>query len=168
MANVLLFEAAQNIDKINKCRYALLKYLEAYNLKPPADVAVVVHTDQPAFFESYIPFFHKFEIKGIVETQIKKEGGKDNFLNSNESKDSIQVPQLKDYDKLKEFGQLLFAFFKKNEEESIPNLIKLARHLDIDAIQKDKKEYDALPFYKKWLQTLSGKKWSIKKYEKKF
>jgi hypothetical protein len=65
MANVLVFEASQTMDKVNACRYALLKYLEAYNLKPPPHIAIYVYTDQPALFESFIPFFQQFAIREI-------------------------------------------------------------------------------------------------------
>ena len=296
MANVLVFEASQTMDKVNACRYALLKYLEAYNLKPPPHIAIYVYTDQPALFESFIPFFQQFAIKEISKTQIKEWRGEMNFaprvkmeiiaevfkhvegnlifldsytyikepleklfekiedgsflmhsfighlnndsnaklntlykflssgsikqngndlspadakvwsanvigLNSQsqmiddvlELTDVIykQFPKIivehfafsycfqktgevhtcdnfiSHYGKLEEFKQLLNRFFKKNEEESIPNLVKLVRHLNAATIQKEKAAYEAMPFYKKWLQVLTGKNWNIKQYQKK-
>jgi hypothetical protein len=296
MANVLVFEASQTMDKVNACRYALLKYLEAYNLKPPPHIAIYVYTDQPALFESFIPFFQQFAIREISKTQIKEWRGEMNFaprvkmeiiaevfkhvegnlivldsytyikepleklfekiedgsflmhsfighlnndsnaklntlykflssgsikqngndlspadakvwsanvigLNSQsqmiddvlELTDVIykQFPKIivehfafsycfqktgevntcdnfiSHYGKLEEFKQLLNRFFKKNEEESIPNLVKLIRHLDAATIQKEKAAYEAMPFYKKWLQVLTGKNWNIKQYQKK-
>jgi hypothetical protein len=297
MANILVLEASQSADKVNVCRYSLLKYLEVHNLKPPANTAVYVYTDQPAFFESFISFFHRFEIKEISQTQLKEwsgigsaqrvkmeiisevlshTGGNLLFLDTNtyikaplenifagiekgyfflhsykaslnsavdtelsqlnkflatdaiwqngqklsiediriwntnviglnstykavldditELNDVIykQFPkpvveafafsyclqkagevktcneQIPYYGSLKEFRQLLQLFFKKNEEESIPNLIKLLNVVDVATIQKHKISYESLPFYKKWLQIITGKSWNIKQYEKKF
>jgi hypothetical protein len=70
-----------------------------------------------------------------------------------------------DYGGFDEFSQLLQTFFKKNEEESIPNQIKLVHHLDAAAIQQQKKEYQQQPLFKKWLQAITGKRWSIRQYE---
>ena len=298
MTNVLLLEACQHIDKVNACRYTLLKYLEVYNLNPPANIAVFVYTDRPALFESFIPFFHQFEIKEVSQIQLKEWKGETGFyqgviiqiiseviahidgnilytdantyikaplesifdeiqkgsffmhsgmgiinkstnadlikLNKflasgsiKQNDDTLSAQGLKmwsasvlgisskykmipdsvleladvaykqfqkpvitsfafsycfqkigevktcdefvyDYQNLKEFRQLLRLFFKKNEEESIPNLIKLVHHLDAATIQKQKNSFEALPFYKKWLQVIAGKNWNIRQYEKKF
>lgn len=297
MANVLVLEASQSTDKVNACRYALLKHLVVYNLHPSASTNVYVYTDQPVFFEAFIPFFHHFEIKEVSQIQLQEWRGPLNcpqrvkleiisevfnhvngnllyldtntyikkpletifseiekgrfFLHSSKggindstdyelsrlnkflATDSIQQngnklslkglkiwntdsiginSQHKDviddalelndviykqfskpvvesfafsycfqkageikttaeyihhYGSLKEFHHLLRLFFKKNEEESIPNLIKLLHTVDAAAIQKHKSSYEALPFYQKWLQVITGKSWSIKQYEKK-
>lgn len=297
MANVLVLEASQSTDKVNACRYALLKHLEVYNLNPSTGTIVYVYTDQPAFFEAFLPFFHHFEIKEISQMQLKEWRGPLNcpqrvkleiiaevlnhvngnllyldtntyiknpletifseiekgrfFLHSSKggmndsndneltrlskflAADSVQQngnklslkglkiwntfsigisSQHKDviddalelndviykqfskpvvesfafsycfqkagevkateeyihhYGSFKEFHHLLRLFFKKNEEESIPNLIKLLHTVDAAAIQKHKSSYEALPFYQKWLQVMTGKSWSIKHYEKK-
>lgn len=71
------------------------------------------------------------------------------------------------YWNLKEFRLLLQAFFTKNEEESIPNMVKAAHHVDAANIQQQKEQYEGLPFYKKWVAALSGKKWNIQHYQKK-
>jgi len=75
MANVLVLQAIQGIDNINKCRYAILKYLEVYNLNPPPDIAIFLYTDQPAYFESFIPFFSQFGIKEVSMAQRKEWAG---------------------------------------------------------------------------------------------
>ena len=72
------------------------------------------------------------------------------------------------YKNLPEFKILLQSFFRKNEEESIPNLIKAAHHFDAQQILKEKEEYHNLPLYKKWFRNIKGTNWSIKQYEKKF
>ncbi|MBD0351255.1 MAG: hypothetical protein ICV51_01320 [Flavisolibacter sp.] len=72
------------------------------------------------------------------------------------------------YWNLKEFRFLLRSFFVKNEEESIPNLVKLIHHINTVEIQQNKEQYGQLPVFKKWLMTLTGKNWSIKQYERKF
>lgn len=73
-----------------------------------------------------------------------------------------------EYSTLKEFSQLLETFFKKNEEESIPNQIKLVHHLDAATVQQQKDAYHQQPLFKKWLQIITGKKWTIKQYEKEW
>lgn len=72
-----------------------------------------------------------------------------------------------DYGTFNEFGQLLETFFAKNEEESIPNQVKAAHHLDAAAIQKQKETFQQQPLFKKWLQIISGKRWSIQQYASK-
>ncbi len=76
--------------------------------------------------------------------------------------------QVAHYWNLKEFRKILNLFFKKNEEESIPNLVKLVHTLDAATIQQQKNEYENLPLWKKWWNLLTGKSWSIHQYAKKF
>ena len=71
------------------------------------------------------------------------------------------------YWNLKEFRKFLNIFFRNNEEESIPNLVKAAHGIDAAAIQAQKEAYEALPLYKKWIAQLTGKSWSIDNYTKK-
>lgn len=66
------------------------------------------------------------------------------------------------------FKELLPAFFQRNAEESIPNLVKLIHHLDAQQIQLEEEQYKQQAFYKKWLDKLTGKGWSIERYKKKF
>lgn len=73
-----------------------------------------------------------------------------------------------DYGNLKEFSQLLETFFAKAEEESIPNQVKLVHHLDAATVQQQKEAYQQQPLFKKWLQIITGKRWSVKQYEKKW
>lgn len=73
-----------------------------------------------------------------------------------------------DYSRFAEFDQLLDAFFKKNEEENIPNQVKLLHHIDAAAIQQQKETYEQQPLFKKWLQVITGKRWSIKQYENRW
>jgi hypothetical protein len=67
-----------------------------------------------------------------------------------------------------EFKNLLETFFKRNEEESIPNLVKLVHHLDAVTIEKEKLRYQSLPFFKKMIQSIIGKAWSLRRYQNKF
>ena len=71
------------------------------------------------------------------------------------------------YNQLKEFDVLLRLFFKKNEEESIPNLVKLSHALNPKLIGQEKQQYQELPFYKRWLLALTGKGWHIRQYQHK-
>ena len=68
------------------------------------------------------------------------------------------------YWNLKEFRSLLQQFFKTNEEESIPNLVKTAHPIDAKKIESEKDAYEALPLLNKWKAALTGRAWTIKKY----
>jgi hypothetical protein len=68
------------------------------------------------------------------------------------------------YWNLKEFRTLLHYFFKTNEEESIPNLVKAVHAIDAKKIESEKEAYEALPLLNKWMAALTGKAWSIKQY----
>lgn len=72
------------------------------------------------------------------------------------------------YGDLKEFSQLLETFFAKSEEESIPNQVKLVHHLDAATVQQQKEAYQQQPLFKRWLQIITGKRWSVKQYEKRW
>jgi hypothetical protein len=72
------------------------------------------------------------------------------------------------YWNLKEFRGFLQRFFNRHEEESIPTLVKLAGHIDVDFIQQEKHRYHALSFAQRWLRNIAGKSWKIEKYEKNF
>ena len=289
MTNALVFDGANDMACKCGCRFALLKYLEVYNLNPPDNIAVLVYTDEPALFENFIPFFKSFHINELIKEKPQNdkqqavsrlhflqraadridgnllfldkgfytegslqdifsslENGmfylqqaEQNSSDSNASQkwrklqkehpyfkkqttqylmpvwqggvvglntlhrhvlnDAVtfaktfeqQWPpemlaslalgyhfqqigtvqtcsgEIRSYLHLKTFDQLLQTFFRKNEEESIPNLIKKLQYLDVDKISKDQQAYEALPVYKRWLQTLTRKNWNIKQYEKK-
>lgn len=257
MLNYLIYQATDNAS-INECRYALLKYLTVYNLKPPADTVMVINTSQPAPFDAYASFFERFEVNEITSntSQLKllqhvmtgKEGNaiichtatypikpldelynkvaaneivlfeakdvhhpknkkdivallldtpiiginsmhmqKFDALNKATAPDTqlqetlslsalLQKHVLTDgandffagYQNFKEFSSLIQLFFSKNEEESIPNLVKLIHHLDEDELRKEKQAYDRLPLHKKLWNKLQGKEWSVKQYENKF
>jgi hypothetical protein len=68
MQNYLVYKA-DTADEINGCSYSLLKYLAAYNLKPPAHQCVVIYTRHPALMEAYASYFHNFEFKEPEKTQ---------------------------------------------------------------------------------------------------
>lgn len=298
MQNYILYQAYGSIDHINECRYSLLKYLQVYNLKPPAQTTVVVYTDQPALFDSFTAFFTQFQMQAVNETLLQQWRGTidfvhrvkieiirdfftrydgnllyldtdtyiyspiesifkgieagtyylheyegiidknvnahfhkwDNFLrnatihfnnkqlelpsqvkiwnagvigmNSSHKEILDDVLALTDavyaqfskhiaeqfafsyclqkagkvaetdqliahYWNLKEFRKVLNLFFKKNEEESVPNMVKLAHHLDAATIQEHKNKFEKLPVYKRWLALLTGKSWKIEHYTKK-
>jgi hypothetical protein len=74
---------------------------------------------------------------------------------------------LTDYSGFPEFKKLLQLFFSKNEEESIPNLVKAVHHLDAEQIRKQKESYNEQPLFRRILNRFTGKGWSLKKYENK-
>ena len=146
MADHLVYHAFG--DRVNECRFSLLKYLFQTNLQPPHGTLVTVHTDQPSLFDDFIPFFPQFEIT--------------------ESKPDVIQSRIINTEGLPEFSELLSVFFQKNQEESVPNLVKLIHHIDPAQIRQDKWDYEQKPFYLKWLDRIRGKSWSVRQYEKKF
>jgi hypothetical protein len=68
----------------------------------------------------------------------------------------------------KDFKSLLQFFFQRNEEESIPNLVKLIHFLNADQLEQDRLQYEQQPFYKKWFDKLKGQAWSLERYKRKF
>jgi hypothetical protein len=286
MPNLLVFEALQSKDHMNACRYALLKYLQLHNLKPPPDIQVMVYTDRPMQLEAFSPFFPFFQMKEISTREIKAWQGPRSVpgrlqlqivrevlahvdcnlvyctpatyitrpldpvfneigagrtfllgplpksatfrtakLSSNgkplpltagaalwdasavglssrfsyiaeeatEVIDGLDKPlkkefagpaaisyafekqgepqPLKDYilqyRNFTEFYWLLDQFFTRNAEESIPNLVRLAHHLDACTLREGKKEFQNLPLLRKIARTLTGKQWSIRQFDKK-
>jgi hypothetical protein len=282
MPNQLFFHA-YNAPQVAQCRYFLLKYLGLYNLKPPADTTVIVYTNNPVAFESFINFFARFEMpevllnaaagtltqtavlqqallqykgamlycntatyplqplehlfsdiekgalylhapyrrteselnaalrrfsvrrdktttavttpqvrttvwhaavagfssrhKELPEKLLAEEAALQNALAtdyaftkvfSEQGKIKSAAKYIFDYSELKEFTSLLNAFFTRNEEESIPNQVKLLHHLDAATVQQQKEAYQQQPLFKKWLQIITGKRWSVKQYEKRW
>lgn len=275
MQNFILYHAVGN--GVNQCRYALLKYLSVYNLKPPTDIGVVIFTDSPATFDVFAPYFQRFELRENFDTDILKnyqqllKSYTGNFLFMDTGSypikplesvfyaisngtiysmpvEKVQVQSwlkqvqekpvafkgsrtqfsenlrywkadvlglmnhhvhivddaidlskvleqagaqkesgslalsymlqdqtvasladsLVTYTNLAEIQELLDIFFTKNQEESIPNLVKLVQHIDAVKIRLHKVQYERQPFYKKWIDRLRGNSWSIRQYEKKF
>lgn len=275
MQNFIVYHAVG--EGINECRYALLKYLSVYNLKPPAETGVVIFTDAPSAFDVYSSFFNRFEImtefnadllknyqkllksytgnflflgtgsyavkplesvfyaisnstiyslpaekqqvqswlKQYQEKQVNFKGSRAQFTEnlrywsaealgvSNHQvhlvEDAIELQRVLEqagaqkesgslalsyvvqdqtiasladslvtYTNLKEMGELLDVFFNKNQEESVPNQVKLVNHIDAVKIRLHKVQYQKQPFYKKWIDKIRGNGWSIRQYEKKF
>ena len=81
MPNYILYHAITP-DAINECRYSLLKYLSVYNLNPPPTIAIGIHTNMPAAFESFIPFFERFDLKPYDNTKPGKIDLIKDFLSS--------------------------------------------------------------------------------------
>ena len=67
------------------------------------------------------------------------------------------------YDDLKEFRQLLRDFFKKYQEESVPNQVKLMHSIDAMQIQEEKNKFKNLPLLQRLMRKMMGKGWSIGK-----
>jgi hypothetical protein len=71
------------------------------------------------------------------------------------------------YWNLKEFRHLLTIFFARNLEESIPNQVKKAQHIDALSIMRQKLAFKQLPPMQRFLKTVTGSAWNIRRYEKK-
>lgn len=167
---------ASSLDEVYECAYSILKYLEVYNLKPPAEHSLIIYTNYPELLEAYGSFFNQFELRPIekgkskesIISELKKETG-ENFLYL----DSNTYPVTKiDSDKsmecytnLKEFTVLLKDFFGRYQEESIPNQVKLIHNIDAKTIEDQKKEFERLPLASKWYKKLTGKGWNISNYQ---
>jgi hypothetical protein len=235
MQNCIVFRTG-NKQQVYECRYALLNYLAIYNLTPPATTGFIIHTNDPAPFDSFLPFFHSFQIKEVetvskieliksiwndgaenviiqetdtypiqpmepVFDQIKNDsyyllkyphaGEKQTSGSPVETaviglhkshadlfneQDDLANPKMhsyewqywKHYHYSPAFKSLLQYFFQRNEEESIPNLVKLIHFLNADQLEQERLDFELQPLYKKWLDKLRGKGWSLERYKKKF
>lgn len=298
MQNNILYQAYGTIDHVNECRYSLLKYLQFYNLTPPAGVGIHIYTDRPAWFEEFSSYFKSFEIHEISTNMINQWKGAINFIHRVKVEILIDFfkyftgnvlyldtdtyirqdveylfeaiengsfimheyegvinqkvnPQFRKWENflavtpiqyngkrlefssqlqvwnagviglniihqdilqdvlaltdnlykkfpkhiaeqfafsycfqkqgqvtssadsifhywdLKEFRNILNRFFENNKEESIPNLVKFAHHLDAEQIKYEKQVFMNLPVLKQLSRRLVGKGWKIEDYEKK-
>jgi hypothetical protein len=271
MPNQLLFHA-HTPRQVAQCRFFLLKYLNVYNLKPPAGTAITIYTNQPAPFEGFTNFISGFRMlettaespsdkaaalrqalaqqtgnvlycdtatyplqpleplfadiengtlylqaphrqpgtgsdaaarhdntaitaakplqatsttwhaavvgisnqhQGLIDklpaevTRAANNRAQDDgfaALFSEAGNLKSAAPYIFGYGGLKEFGILLEAFFAKNEEESIPNQVKAAHHINAATIQQQKEGFRQLPLLKKWLHTITGRRWRIQHY----
>jgi hypothetical protein len=80
MQNWIIYQAYGGNDFVNECRYSLLKYLQVYNLTPPADTAIVIYTDTPELFADFQPFFHNLTLQKLEAYTIQKWRGTTNFV----------------------------------------------------------------------------------------
>lgn len=71
-----------------------------------------------------------------------------------------------EYDDLKEFRHLLNGFFKKYQEESVPNQVKLMHSIDALQILEEKNRFKKLPVLQRVMKKIMGKGWSIEKHGK--
>ena len=73
---------------------------------------------------------------------------------------------IEQYRELKEFRTLLRDFFKRYQEESIPNQVKLVHSIDARQIQNEKNKFMKLPLLTRMLRKMMGKGWDIGHYRK--
>ena len=73
---------------------------------------------------------------------------------------------IEQYENLKEFRELLRDFFKRYQEESVPNQVKLMHSINARQIQDQKNKFSRLPLYQRLLRKILGKGWSISKHAK--
>lgn len=100
--NAILYQAYGGTDFINECRYALLKYLQVYNLKPPADTGIYIYTDQPHLFSDFSPFFHRLSLLPLTAETVKEWRGPQNFVHR------VKIKMMMDF--LEQFdGNLLYC-----------------------------------------------------------
>lgn len=164
-----------SLNEAYECAYSILKYLEVYNLNPPAEHALVIYTDYPIVLEAYGSFFNQFELRPVPETTDKQTiissfkeevGGNVLYFDSNSYPINTmdRDESIERYQNLKEFPILLKDFFRRYQEESVPNQVKLIHNIDAKEIEQQKKKFESLPLASKWLRKLTGKGWSISNY----
>jgi hypothetical protein len=71
------------------------------------------------------------------------------------------------YKGVTEVTKLLKIFFVRNEEESVPNLVKRVHYLDAEIIQKEAAVIRKAPLLKKWMGFITGKNNLVQRYQKK-
>lgn len=80
MSNAVLYQAYGGVDFVNECKYSLLKYLQVYNLNPPASTGIYIYTDQAHLFSDFLPFFPKLELIPLTKETIQKWRSPRNFV----------------------------------------------------------------------------------------
>jgi len=70
------------------------------------------------------------------------------------------------YGDLNEFRYLLRDFFKKYQEESVPNQVKLMHSIDALQLQEEKEKFNRLPILQRLMKKMLGKGWDISKHAK--
>ena len=75
---------------------------------------------------------------------------------------------ISNYNNLKEFNSFLNYFFKRYQEESVPNQVKLIQSIDARKIEVEKMNFQKLPAYTRLWKKISGKAWNIQHYTGKF
>lgn len=91
MQNAILYQAYGGPGFVNECRYSLLKYLQVYNLTPPAHTTLVIYTDTPDAFADFEPFFHQFSTRLLESETVKKWRGDGNFVHR------VKIEMLRDF-----------------------------------------------------------------------
>ena len=216
MPNRVLYLAATP-DEVHQCAYSLLKYLEVYNLKPPAENSLVIYTNDPASLELYGSFFSHFELReagvSTVDAILRSAAAgfdgnllymacnaypvrpleplfnaiqsgtvfsAQSFNEKTRSKDirvmgwnsgALATPPgtegreldnfIAQYSNIREFNSFLQYFFRRYQEESVPNQVKLIHNVDALSIQQKRDAFKQLPFYVRWIRKALGKGWSI-------
>lgn len=216
MNNYLVYPDCVTDERINGCRFALLKTLSVYNLTPPANMGVIVYTNKPAQFEIFLSFFKHMQVIELQSPARKEatplagmsQAYEGNLLfcqthcylkapveplfhqlinedNSSHPADSSCVLNIKaqattqhasasstadyfiNYEDVKEMAPLLKTFFSRNEEESLPNLVKKAHAIDANAIRKEVAGARNAPLLQKWWNNLLGRNPVLQRYQKK-
>jgi len=167
---------ASTLDEVYECAYSILKYLEVYNLKPPADHSLIVYTNYPDLLDAYGTFFNQFELRAIPKNMSKqsiisefKKNDPKNILYFNSDEYPVkevddQTKNVESYRGLQEFKILLKDFFGRYQEESIPNQVKLIRNINAKEIETEKNKFESLPLASKLFRKMIGKGWNISNY----
>jgi hypothetical protein len=164
-----------SLNEVYECAYSILKYLEVYNLKSPAEHALVIYSNYPNLLEAYGSFFNHFELRpmsvnsakaSIIESFKKEVGENVLYFDSNTYpvKKMDAEKSIESYKDLKEFPVLLKDFFRRYQEESVPNQVKLIHNIDAKEIANQKNKFERLPLASRWIRKIRGKGWNISNY----
>ena len=223
MSNTIIYQAS-TIEQVHRCAYSILKYLSVYNLKPPADHALVIFTHHEASLELYGSFFNRFSLRpdlpramdeSLFQEIVKEQNGNVLFLSSNsypirslepmfgmigqgkifeghrsshegkpapvqltllgrndqvegsafsQGKTETAEEYIAHYEPYTEFDAWLRYFFKRYQEESVSNQVKLMQHIDARKIASERNRFLKLPVYTRLLKKITGKAWNLSKY----
>lgn len=150
MQNAILFQAYGGTDFVNECRYALLKYLQVYNLHPPADTGVFVYTDAPHLFSDFETFFPRLSYFPLAAETLKQWEGPQQFVHR------VKIKMIQDF--LQRFeGSLLYCDTDTYAKAPLENLFgeieKGSLYLHTYEGQIDKTRF---PSFEKWEKFLSA------------
>jgi len=59
--NYITYLAHGNIGYVNECRFSLLKFLQVYNLYPPADLGVIIYNYGESFLDRFYRVYPEAE-----------------------------------------------------------------------------------------------------------
>ena len=107
----------------------------------------------------------KGELPGLAVAGFKSNN--DPSFDPGQLKGSLPGECIAQYGNVKDFQALLRYFFKRYQEESVANQVKLIQRIDARTIEREHIAYQRLPFYVRWMRKALGRGWRIGDYARK-